>query len=381
MRRREKLPDDYQSLKTKIFIRAFVMVFAAISIIWALFRFVLTGNFADWMVALFQALFGLRYGAALDLYVRIFRYNKDVFFFIGTIAVFFIMFRVYLNWFSKYFVEINRGIDALIAEDAGDVVLSPELAATERKINAIKRTLEKRKADTQLAEQQKNELIVHLAHDLKTPLTTVIGYLTLLKDEPEISIDLRAKYAGIALDKAERLENLINEFFDITRFSLTQMTLDEETINLTRMLEQIAHEFHPALAERDLSVALQLDPEVQIACDPDKLRRVFDNLFRNALNYSDRGTAISVSLARQEDGVAVCVKNRGRTIPPERLGQIFDQFYRLDASRSASTGGAGLGLAIAKRIVELHGGTIAAQSLDGWVALTVTLPTHRQEIV
>lgn len=357
------------------------MVFAAIAIIWLPYRIFFYGNFANWMIALFESTFQMDYDTAWQLYVRIFRRNSDLFFLIGAIFIFFVIFRAYLNWFTQYFIEINKGIDALIKEDAGDVGLSSELAATEKKINAIKHTLEKRKQDTQFAEQQKNDLIVYLAHDLKTPLTTVIGYLTLLRDEPEMSINSRVKYADIALDKAERLENLINEFFDITRFSLTQMTLSEETINLTRMLEQIAHEFHPMLSEKALTLDMQLEPGVKITCDPDKLRRVFDNLFRNAMNYSYNDTNIRVSLKQHEDHVAVRVVNHGKTIPPERLGQIFEQFYRLDASRSASTGGAGLGLAIAKRIVELHGGTITAESENESIIFSVVLPLARQETV
>lgn len=381
MKRKEKLPNDYQQLKTKLYIRAFGMVFASVAIIWLLYRVFFFGNFSNWVIALLENVFGMEYADAWQLYVRVFRANSDLFFFAAAIVVFFVIFRAYLNWFTRYFVEINRGIDVLIKEDDGDVALSPELSATERKINTIKRTLAKRKQDTQFAEQQKNDLIVYLAHDLKTPLTTVIGYLTLLRDEPEMSIDSRAKYAEIALDKAERLESLINEFFDITRFSLTQMTLEEETINLTRMLEQIAHEFQPILAENALTVALQLGQDVLLTCDPDKLRRVFDNLFRNAVNYSNPNTSIGVSLQQQDDAAVIRVVNHGKTIPPEKLEQIFQQFYRLDASRSATTGGAGLGLAIAKEIVELHGGTIAAQSEGGQITFTVTLPGARQKIV
>ena len=374
MKNKERLPDDYQQLRTKIFVRALIMVLVSVGTIWLLYRFVLSGNAGNWMVAILEGVFKMEPGAAQTTYATVFRRYSDAYFLVGATILFFIIFRIYLNWFTKYFVEINKGIDALITEDAGDVVLSPELTATEKKINAIKRTLERRKLDAQLSEQQKSDLIVYLAHDLKTPLTTVIGYLTLLRDEPDISTDLRAKYADIALDKAQRLEILINEFFDITRFNLTQMALEEETLNLTRMLEQIAHEFRPILAEKALSLDLQLAPGVQITCDSDKLRRVFDNLFLNAVNYSYGNGTIKVSLLQAEGNAIVQLANHGRTIPPDKLSRIFDQFFRLDASRSTSTGGAGLGLAIAKGIVELHGGTIAAESENEQIIFTVTLP-------
>ena len=231
------------------------------------------------------------------------------------------------------------------------------------------------------AEQRKNDLIVYLAHDLKTPLTSVIGYLTLLQDEPQISADLRARYTGIALDKALRLEDLVNEFFDITRFNLTALTLELERIDLTRMLSQIVSEFTPILAEKGLFWQTDLVPGVELVCDPDKLERVLDNLIRNAINYSYENSAISLAMSAQAESVQIVVKNHGRTIPPDKLGRIFEQFFRLDSSRSSSTGGAGLGLAISKEIVELHHGTIHAASENESIAFTVRLPLDCQKIV
>lgn len=224
------------------------------------------------------------------------------------------------------------------------------------------------------AEQRKNDLIVYLAHDLKTPLTSVIGYLTLLRDEPQISSEIRARYTGIALEKAERLEDLINEFFDITRFSLTHLELEKQPTDLTRMLEQVASEFAPQFAEKDLRCELELPPRLAYDCDPDKLARVFDNLLRNAFHYSFPGSTVRITGQQEADTVVLTFTNEGRTIPAEKLERIFDQFFRLDSSRATRTGGAGLGLAIAKEIIALHGGTIRAASADNRITFTVRLP-------
>lgn len=224
------------------------------------------------------------------------------------------------------------------------------------------------------AEQRKNDLIVYLAHDLKTPLTSVIGYLTLLRDEPQISPEIRARYTGIALEKAERLEDLINEFFDITRFSLTHLELEKQPTDLTRMLEQVASEFAPQFAEKDLRCELELPPRLAYDCDPDKLARVFDNLLRNAFHYSFPGSTVRITGQQEADTVVLTFTNEGRTIPAEKLERIFDQFFRLDSSRATRTGGAGLGLAIAKEILALHGGTIRAASADNRITFTVRLP-------
>lgn len=281
----------------------------------------------------------------------------------------------------RYLDQVAAAAGKLAHPSEEPILLPEDLAQTEYELNQVRlRALRDARA-AQEAEQRKNDLIVYLAHDLKTPLTSVIGYLTLLWDEPQISQELRAKYTGIALHKAQRLEDLINEFFDITRFSLSHLALAKQEVNLTRMLEQMTYEFQPALAEKRLTWTLQLAPNVHVFCDPDKLERVFDNLFRNAVHYSYGQTAITLHLEQQGEQASVRVENRGKTIPPEKLSQIFEQFFRLDSARGTTTGGAGLGLAIAKEIVELHGGTIAAESQDEHIAFTVRLPRALQKNV
>lgn len=262
----------------------------------------------------------------------------------------------------------------LLDPSVESIKLPPELSEIQQQMNHLKQQAERNEQLAREAEQRKNDLIVYLAHDLKTPLTSVIGYLNLLQDEPQISPKLRAKYTGIALDKAERLEELINEFFEITRFNLTHLELDLETIDLTRMLEQITFEFNPILAQKGLCWDLHLQPDVLLPCDPDKLERVFDNLFCNAVNYSSPQQPIQVTLQAQNDQAVIQVENHGKTIPPEKLARIFDQFFRLDPSRASSTGGSGLGLAIAKQITELHGGSIQAESANESIRFTVVLP-------
>lgn len=379
MRNQKKRQDSgYGQVKTKLFlVTIFTMLFAVLGAS-LLYDFVFRGRFANFVVGfLDHVIYAGRkdaYERARETYQLYIRNYLEWYFMGGIMFLFMIAQMIYINSFIKYFSEINRGIDALVTENAGDVILSQELAATERKINSIKHTLEKRKSDALLAEQRKNDLIVYLAHDLKTPLTSVIGYLTLLRDEPQISQELRCRYTEIALDKAERLEELINEFFDITRFNLTALTLETKRLHLSRMFEQLASEFHPILAERELRWSLNIAPDIMLVGDADKLARAFDNLIRNAVNYSYAGTEISLYAQTEADIVKIMIKNSGKTIPPDKLSHIFEQFYRADAARSSATGGAGLGLAIAKEIVELHGGTITAASANECTIFIVTLP-------
>ncbi|MDD1504982.1 HAMP domain-containing sensor histidine kinase [Lysinibacillus sp. CNPSo 3705] len=365
---------EYKELRNKLFSRAAIIVFSGAVILFLLFSVVLEGRFANGVVWFLNRVLKIDYDVAMTVYQQIFGNNKELIMLAACAGVFFILLRFYLNQFTKYFIEVNRGIDALIREDTGDVILSRELSATEKKINQIKHTLEKRKVDTQLAEQRKNDLIVYLAHDLKTPLTSVIGYLTLLRDENQISEELREKYLSISLDKAERLEDLINEFFEITRFNLSNITLEYSKVNLTRMLEQFVFEFRPMFATKNLTCTLHAAPDIMLKCDVDKVQRVFDNLLRNAVNYSFEDTAIEVSAEQDDSYITLKFTNRGNTIPEEKLGRIFEQFYRLDTARSSNSGGAGVGLAIAKEIVELHQGTISAYSENELTCFEVTFP-------
>ena len=289
---------------------------------------------------------------------------------IGLVSVFF------HYWFKpfRYFQELVDAAETVNRQDDSLVELSPQLSELEGQLNQLKISSRNNQRAAREAEQRKNDLVTYLAHDLKTPITSVIGYLTLLRDEPQISEEMRERYMNIALDKAERLDDLINEFFDITRFNLSHISLKKRQINLSLMLQQLIYEFQPMLDAKNLKTQLQVQDNILLRCDPDKLRRVFDNLLRNAVNYSFENTPIRITAKTDAARVLLTFENDGDTISEEKLTRLFEQFYRLDTSRSSRSGGAGLGLAIAKEIVELHGGTITAFSENDVIRFDVALP-------
>lgn len=262
----------------------------------------------------------------------------------------------------------------LIVDDDKLIHLPVELKEVEDKMNQVKINAVKNARLAKEEEQRKNDLIVYLAHDLKTPLTSVVGYLTLLHDEQQISKEVQEKYLSIALSKAQRLEDLINEFFEITRFNLTHLTLEMSKVNLTRMLEQISYEFKPIFKTKNLKCDLKLYSDIKLKCDVNKMERVFDNLIRNAIHYSFENSTIKITAEQRSNGVYICFSNEGNTIPKEKLNRIFEQFYRLDSSRDTKTGGSGLGLAIAKKIVELHNGTINVYSENEKIDFKIYIP-------
>ena len=311
---------------------------------------------------------------------RLLNWVEQNLFFVGAAVVL-------VGWLVISYFFIARPVENLalllegaekLAHPGEEPIHLPEgMEQAEDQLNLVREQALRNARAARDAEQRKNDLVVYLAHDLKTPLTSVIGYLTLLRDEPQLSPQLRARYTGVALEEAERLEDLVNEFFDITRFSLTHLELECRTVDLKRILEQMCSEFAPVLQQKDMSCALALADDLTAICDADKMARVFDNLLNNALHYGYPGTAIQVEGRRQGQTIVLTFQNAGRTIPPEKLSRMFEQFFRLDTSRSTGTGNAGLGLAIAKEIVEAHGGTITARSAEEQIIFTVTLPAAR----
>jgi len=369
----EKRRNDYTKLKRKVFFQMLLITVTAAVTVYLL-RNILRGQIGDRIVQLLVNVFHFDYLSAETIYQLVFRNNMEAILIIVTIIFLVILFRFSFSWFTKYFDEISTGMDKLTEESDNEITLSPELDFMEYKLNQIKSNLEKQKKAALDAEQRKNDLVVYLAHDIKTPLTSIIGYLSLLTEAPDMPPEQKAKYVGITLEKAYRLEQLINEFFEITRFNLQTIVLNKEKINLLLMLQQMTDEFYPILAPQRKQVSVNVPDGLTLWADADKLARVFNNILKNAIAYSYEDSTIEISAKQQDKYIVITFTNRGNPIPPAKLETIFEKFYRLDSARSTNTGGAGLGLAIAKEIVNAHDGTISVESNTEKTTFTVKLP-------
>jgi two-component system sensor histidine kinase VanS len=226
----------------------------------------------------------------------------------------------------------------------------------------------------QEAVRRKNDLVMYLAHDLKTPLTSILGYLALLRDEEDISAQNKRRYLTIVAEKATRLDNLINDFFEIARFDLSEIVLEKTRFDFARLVEQVADEFKPLLDPKGLRIEANDTGKAELFADSGKLERVIDNLLRNAISYSHENSVIRANITKDGNRLMLQVSNQGPQIPEHKINRIFEQFYRVDEARSGDSGGTGLGLAIAKAIVERHNGTITVGSSPEETTFTVTLP-------
>jgi two-component system sensor histidine kinase VanS len=281
--------------------------------------------------------------------------------------------------------EVRKSITAtsvmlhdFMIEEKGNIDIFPkEYAEISVQMSEIKSTMQRHEQMLKEEASRKNDLIAYLAHDLKTPLTSVIGYLALLDEAQDMPIEQKTKYVNIALSKALRLEKLINEFFDITRYNLQQIDLEKESINLCHMLVQMTDEFYPLLNAHGNQTEVCVDEDVTVYRDSMKLARVFNNILKNAIYYSYPDTIIKIWAESTDTDVWIYFCNKGKTIPAGKLNSIFEKFFRMDEARSTNTGGAGLGLAIAKEIITLHGGKITAESENESTTFRISLPvTH-----
>lgn len=295
---------------------------------------------------------------------------------VGLISFVFLMFRFtstkirYIEYISYCLTEISKGNLHYKVEVVGE----DELAQVATDIVHMEQEIRKQMEAQRQAEKVKNELITNVAHDLRTPLTSIIGYIGLLKEGKYEDEEERQKYTNIAYQKSEKLKVLIEDLFEYTKLHNQEAKLKLEPVSLTHLLNQLAEELMPLGEERGIMIHTHVHTEnTKVTGDIQKLMRAFENLIGNAIKYSAENQGVHIHIAEDRDCVVVAIQNQCENMPEGDLNKLFDRFYRSDASRNSETGGSGLGLAIAKNIVMLHGGQIWAQSKDNIISFNMKL--------
>ena len=279
----------------------------------------------------------------------------------------------YIGRISDAVERISEGDLNTQVEVVGDDEFSSMASNLNKMVEDIRRLMDKERE----SERTKNELITNVAHDLRTPLTSIIGYLELLSGQVVLPPDMQKKYIDIAYSKAKRLEKLIEDLFGFTKMNYGKLAMHVSKVDIVKLLGQLLEESYPNFANKGLCYELQSNvPAKIITADGNLLARLFDNLINNAIKYGAEGKRVTVKVTAEADTVQVSVANYGYVIPAEELPLIFDKFYRVEQSRSTHTGGTGLGLAIVKNIVDMHGGTITVKSDLNGTVFTVTLQVN-----
>lgn len=344
------------------------LMIALISVIIMLLFYFLLDNFYNGAVINFiQDIFGWNFASFILK-------NQTVVVFITILVVLLLNSLIVEAYAIQKISHVFSQMKILFQKDEQRIVLDDSLQELEDDFNELKReSIENEKKAIKEA-QHKVDMIAYLAHDIKTPLASVIGYLCLLDETKDLSEDLRHKYTHTTLEKAYRLEKLINEFFDIAKLNQTYSSLQKEELHLAYLLEQMKEEFYPIMKQKQQNIDIHIDENIIIYADAQKIARVFNNILKNAFHYGDTKTTITIESLEDRLYYHILFRNVGPTIPQDKLEMIFEQFYRLDESRSSSTGGSGLGLSIAKLIVEQHQGRIIVKSQNNITTFEVLLP-------
>jgi len=331
-------------------------------------------------------------GSYLILYKKVHSLSEasSVIIFVLTVVIALILFITYFLLLTRKFVTyinmIGEGINQISVGNFSNRIIiknKDEFALIAEKLNDMADNIKNIMENERRSEYAKNELITSVAHDLRTPLTSIIGYLDLVSSK-ELSSETQKEYIEIAYNKSLRLENLIEDLFTYTKFNFGEVKAIFAEVDMVKLINQLLDEFYPSFAEYNLEYSFTMNESAAvIIADGDLLARAFANLISNAIKYGKSGKNILIDLDKSQDGVTISITNFGKPIPEKDLEKIFQRFFRVESSRSSETGGSGLGLAIAHTIIQMHGGTIHARSDSCSTVFVVSLanePTNIEEL-
>ena len=303
--------------------------------------------------------------------------------FVG-ILVFVVTFSLQLHSYMKYLRTITSGIQQ-IADGNFDIKIpergQDEFARMARNLNRMQENVKLVMERERVAEHANNDLISSVAHDLRTPLTSILGYLGWVRERQDLDEETKRQYLDIAYDKAARMQQLTEELFGFVKLRHKELTLKLGKLDLVQLMKQLLDEFSPSFAQNHLKAQFYCqETSIPMWGDGNLLARLYDNLLSNAVKYGKEGKLVRVEMAVEDSTVVTRVINYGKVVPAEELQHIFQKFYRVDQSRSQDTGGTGLGLPIVEQIAHLHDGEVSVKSDLNGTVFTVRIPLRQEEI-
>ncbi|MFJ7647375.1 sensor histidine kinase [Lysinibacillus sp. NPDC097279] len=298
-----------------------------------------------------------------------------------AIVTFVLIFIMLVRKKIMYLKLISETVQHIASGQLGQTIEikgKDELSQLAHNINYMSKELEHKFIHERQIEKEKNELITNISHDLRTPLTSIIGYLNLIKDGQYKNQEQLQEFFETLYSKSQRLKLLIDELFEFTRLSGTDVTLNLSNVDMASLLQQIVGEYIPIFEEQQLNVQISITEEdIPVLIDIEKIVRVYENLFINAIKYSQKPSDIFISFEAENNTAVLKVSNKMESPPMDDVNKMFERFFRGDKARMDAKG-TGLGLSISKRIIELHHGDLRALYKDSWITFIVMLPIEEE---
>lgn len=281
----------------------------------------------------------------------------------------------------KRLSEINKNVKEISngnLEIHIPISKNDEIGELATNVNRMAKSLRESIENEKKSQEMKNEMISNISHDLRTPVTSLIGYADLLGNQLHSNGEECEQYVSILKRKSYELKNQVDDLLEYCQINYREIELHKSVVNMKAFIEQIMIDFVPLLDDADMSFGINGDKELHVEMDVALMVRLFENVISNSIMYGKDGKQILIQVSKRDMNVEIEIENFGQCIPNEDLPYVFEKFYRGEKSRSSHTGGKGMGLAIARSIAELHKGDITVRSNDKETVFIIVLPKYKE---